>query len=175
MTTLRILSIIFISIFLESIAFSYEMDIGERIECGVTSAIKHNIPADILLAISTIENGEAGVGYRNKNGSIDYGIMQINSVYIKELKDRYNIIATPEEIMAPTCYSFDIAAFKISEHLKNDSGSFLARVAAYHSRTEDLNRLYQTKLIEHSSQWRKIFVGKKYLTYLWQPNKGGKR
>lgn len=148
-----------------------EMNFGERLTCGISASIKYNIPADILLAISTIENGQVGVGYKNKNGSIDYGIMQINSVYIQELRDKYNIIVTPAEISAPTCKQFDIAAFKIKEHLKNDTGSFLERVAMYHSKSEDLNRVYQTKLIKHSSEWRKIFKAREYTTYIWHENK----
>ncbi len=147
------------------------MSLEKRIECGLESAIKYDIPADILLAISTIENGRYDVGYRNSNGSIDYGVMQINTIYIKELKDRYDMVVSPEDLLTTSCYSFQIAALKVSDHLRNDSGSFLQRVANYHSKTPDLNRYYQTLLIKHSSDWRKVFQSREYLTYIWSFNK----
>ncbi len=161
---------IFIALILltTKIAIGGEMNLEKRIECGVKSAIKYNIPADILLAISTIENGSEGVAYRNSNGSIDYGVMQINSIYIKELEEKHNMIVRPADLLESTCYSFEIAAFKVSNHLKYDRGSFLKRVANYHSKTKDLNRYYQTLLIEHSSEWRRVFESRDYLTYYWE-------
>ena len=156
----------FIIIFNNNI-YAQELSINNRLDCSIQAAIKYGVPVDILLAISSIENGQPGKAYKNKDGSIDYGVMQINSIYLKDLKDTYNRIVTPEEILNNTCYAFEIAAFKISEHLKNDDGSFLKKIANYHSKTPDLNRNYQTKLIQHSSIWRKYLKQNKYTVYQW--------
>lgn len=147
--------------------YAEELTINERLDCSIRASLKYGIPVDILLAISSIENGGVGKAYKNKDGSVDYGVMQINSIYLKDLKDTYNRIVTPEEILNNTCYAFEIAAFKVSEHLKNDDGSFLKKIANYHSKTPDLNRNYQTKLIQHSSIWRNYLQQNKYTVYQW--------
>ena len=147
--------------------YAEELQIKERLDCSIQAGLEYGIPIDILLAISSIENGQPGKAYKNKDGSIDYGVMQINSIYLKDLKDTYNRIVTPEEVLDNTCYAFKIAAFKISEHLKNDDCSFLKKIANYHSKTPDLNRNYQTKLIQHSSIWRKYLKQNKYTVYQW--------
>lgn len=147
--------------------YAEELTINERLDCSIKASVKYGVPADILLAISSIENGKIGKIYKNKDGSFDYGVMQINSIYLKDLELNYNKIVTPEEVTNNTCYAFEIASFKIKEHLKNDSGSFLKKIANYHSRTPDLNRNYQTKLIEHSKSWRNYLINNKYNVYKW--------
>lgn len=147
--------------------YAEELAIDERLDCSIQASLKYGIPVDILLAISSIENGRVGKAYKNKDGSVDYGVMQINSIYLKDLKDTYNRIVTPEEILNNTCYAFEIAAFKVSEHLKNDDGSFLKKIANYHSKTPDLNRHYQTKLIQHSNIWINYLKKNKYTVYQW--------
>lgn len=144
-----------------------EITINERLDCSVNASLKYGVPIDMLLAISSIENGKKDKAYTNKDGSVDYGVMQINSIYLKDLQQTYNKTVTPEEILNNNCYAFEIAAFKVSEHLKNDSGSFLQKIANYHSRTSDLNKNYQAKLIQHSSIWRNFLQNNKYTLYQW--------
>lgn len=154
-------------IFLNYNIYANELPIDTRINCGIQASLKYGIPIDILLAISSIENGEIGKAYRNKNGSIDYGVMQINSIYIKELKETYNKDIKLEELLYNTCYAFEIAAFKISKHLKIDKGTFLSKIANYHSKTPDLNKKYQTKIITHSNIWRNYLKNNKFNVYQW--------
>jgi len=52
--------------------------------CFDEAACRYNISADILYAIAKVEsNFNPGAVNWNKNGSYDYGIMQINSDGIK--------------------------------------------------------------------------------------------
>lgn len=162
------LLLIIVILFLCLPVYAKEISITERLDCSIKGALKYGIPVDMLLAISSIENGQSGKAYKNKDGSIDYGVMQINSIYIKDLNDNYKLKITPEEILNNNCYAFEIAAFKVREHLKNDKGSFLSKIANYHSRTTDLNKNYQTKLIQHSNIWRNYLKNNKYTVYQWE-------
>ena len=144
-----------------------EVDLNTRVDCAAKAALNYGIPVDILLAISSIENGEIGKAYKNPDGSYDYGVMQINTIYIKDLKNNYNIEILSDKIMNDVCYAFNVAAFKIKEHLLQDNGEFLQKIANYHSKTLELNRNYQTKIIEHSASWRKFLTKNKYEVYAW--------
>ena len=95
--------------------YAEELTINERLDCSIKASVKYGVPADILLAISSIENGKIGKIYKNKDGSFDYGVMQINSIYLKDLELNYNKIVTPEEVTNNTCYAFEIASFKIDK------------------------------------------------------------
>lgn len=145
----------------------YTITVNERLDCAVQAVLKYGIPVDILLAISSIENGNIDTIRKNTNGSYDYGAMQINSIYIQELKERYNIEVDMNLLISNLCYNFDIAAFKIKEHIKNDNGDFLKKIANYHSYTPELNKYYQSKIILHSDSWRKLLHTNNIDTYLW--------
>lgn len=52
-------------------------------------AIRFNIPFKLLKAIAITESSlnEKAVNYKNKNGTNDYGLMQINSIHLIRFKD----------------------------------------------------------------------------------------
>lgn len=55
-------------------------------DCFETAAERHQVPADLLRAIACVEsNFNAYAVNRNRNGSVDYGVMQINSSWLPEL------------------------------------------------------------------------------------------
>ncbi|WP_308920637.1 hypothetical protein [Janthinobacterium sp. J1-1] len=58
----------------------------ERILCAITSAIKYQVPANILLAIAEKEGGKPSMIIANKNGTYDIGPKQFNSAYLFELR-----------------------------------------------------------------------------------------
>ena len=55
-------------------------------DCFDTAAERHRVSADLLRAIACVEsNFNPHAVNRNRNGSVDYGVMQINSVWLREL------------------------------------------------------------------------------------------
>ena len=73
------------SIYAKDFPVNNEFTVKERIDCAVQASIKYNVPVDVLLAISSIENGNIDTISKNTNNTYDYGVMQINSDYIKDL------------------------------------------------------------------------------------------
>lgn len=122
----------------------------ERIICSIAASIKYEIPANILLAISEKEGGKPWQVVKNKNGSVDIGPMQFNTSYLRELK-RYGIESI--DVAAPGCYPYDVAAWRVRNHLKNDSGDIWTRASNYHSRTPKFNRAYRSDLIIKAIKW----------------------
>ena len=71
-------------------------------DCWVQSANKYHISKLILYAIAKQESqfNPKALNKKNKNKSIDYGLMQINSVWLEELK-KYGIKKKISMILAP--------------------------------------------------------------------------
>ena len=76
------------SIYAKDFPVNNEFTVKERIDCAVQASIKYNVPVDVLLAISSIENGNIDTISKNTNNTYDYGVMQINSDYIKDLNSK---------------------------------------------------------------------------------------
>lgn len=125
-------------------------EIKERVMCSVIAAVKYDVPANIVLAVAELEDGKPGWFVRNTNGAYDVGPMQFNTGYLAELA-KYNI--TPEDVASAGCYSYELAAWRLRGHLRNDAGDIWTRAANYHSRTPRFNAAYRAKLVRAARKW----------------------
>jgi len=122
----------------------------ERVVCSITAAVKYQIPANIVLAVAEKEAGKPGQWVRNTNGTHDVGPMQFNTAYLRDLTG-YGI--TPDDVAAAGCYAFDLAAWRLRQHIKKDKGDLWTRVANYHSRTPQYNATYRADLLVKAGRW----------------------
>ncbi|MGB5010441.1 MAG: transglycosylase SLT domain-containing protein [Candidatus Dechloromonas phosphoritropha] len=122
----------------------------ERVVCSIAAAVKYEVPANIVLAVAEKEAGKPGQCVRNTNGSHDVGPMQFNTSYLGDLA-RYGITAS--DVAAAGCYAYDLAAWRIRGHLKNDKGDLWTRAANYHSRTPQYNAVYRGDLRVKAAKW----------------------
>ena len=126
-------------------------DMQERVVCSITAAVKYEIPANILLAIAEKEGGKPGQWVSNSNGTHDVGSMQFNTMFLQDLS-KYGI--TPDHVANSGCYSYDLAAWRVRLHIKNDKGDIWTRAAYYHSRTpKKYNAKYRADLIVMAVKW----------------------
>ncbi len=121
----------------------------ERIECSIQAANHYHIPSLVLLAVAEQEGGKPGQKVRNKNGTYDYGVMQINTVSLADLR-RFGI--NENHVLSKGCYPYYLAAWRIAGHIQNDVGDIWQRAANYHSRTPTYNRLYRSNLIRRAAK-----------------------
>jgi hypothetical protein len=122
----------------------------ERVVCSISAAVKYEVPANIVLAVAEKEAGKPGQWVRNTNGTHDVGPMQFNTAYLRDLA-RYGITAS--DVASAGCYSFDLAAWRLRMHLRNDKGELWTKAANYHSRTPRYNAVYRSDLIRKASKW----------------------
>lgn len=122
----------------------------ERVVCSISAAVKYEIPANILLAVAEKEGGKPGQWVRNTNGTHDVGPMQFNTLYLSDLA-RYGI--TADDVAAAGCYSFDLAAWRLRMHIRNDAGDIWTKAANYHSRTPKYNEIYRADLMVKAVKW----------------------
>ena len=125
-------------------------ELQERVVCSIMAAVKYEVPANIVLAVAEKEGGAPRQWVKNSNGTYDVGSMQFNTQYLKDLR-KYGI--TAEDVAQPGCYSFDLAAWRLRGHLRNDSKDLWTRAANYHSRTPKYNQIYREDLIKKATKW----------------------
>jgi hypothetical protein len=122
----------------------------ERVVCSITAAVKYEVPANIVLAIAEREGGKAGQWVENSNGTHDVGPMQFNTAYLADLA-KYGI--TAQDVAQGGCYSYDLAAWRLRGHIRNDRGDIWTRAANYHSRTPEYNAVYRDAIMKRGAEW----------------------
>jgi len=122
----------------------------ERVVCSISAAVKYELPANIVLAVSEKEGGRPGQRVQNSDGTFDVGSMQFNTRYLADLS-KYGI--TEAHVNQVGCYAFDLAAWRLRQHIKYDKGDIWTRAANYHSRTPSVNYTYRIDLIRRAVRW----------------------
>ncbi len=126
--------------------------VSERLSCSLAAAQRFQVPANVVLAVASVENGRPGQWVPNTNGSFDLGAMQLNTAYIASLA-RFGI--RPDHVLASGCYAYMLAAWRLHGHLAHDEGDPWRRVANYNSRTPIYNLRYQARLAPAAIAWRR--------------------
>lgn len=111
---------------------AFPPELQNRIICSIAAAVKYQVPANIVLAVAEKEGGRPGQWKPNRNGTHDVGPMQFNTAYLTDLA-RYGI--TARDVATAGCYSYDLAAWRLRQHLYHDKGDLWTRAANYHSST----------------------------------------
>lgn len=115
-----------------------------RADCFDDAARYQSVNLQVLRAIAWHEShNRADALHKNENGSIDYGLMQINSVHLPTLS-RYGI--SPRMLMYP-CVSIYIAAWHLRQKM-NRYGNTWQAVGAYHSETPERRDAYARQIIK---------------------------
>lgn len=125
------------------------------VKCVVVAAQKQGVPANVLLALSSIESGKNGQAVKNSNGSSDLGHFQINTIHWRE---NGTFAAYPgirkSDAMWRGCYNAELAAWLLKQAIDENTGQdFWTRAANYHSHTPKYNAIYRKKLIPLAVQW----------------------
>ncbi|UXI68327.1 transglycosylase SLT domain-containing protein [Tahibacter amnicola] len=120
------------------------------VACVIEAARRQRVPANILLAIATIESGRNGQRVTNKNGTQDIGHFQINSIHWRgDLA-----VVAQEDAAWRGCYNAELAAWILHRHLADPAEpDYWTRAANYHSRTPRFNAIYRGKLVPLAQRW----------------------
>lgn len=114
--------------------------------CLSHAAIRWDVPEIILKAIILQESGGRVDAHNiNKNGSHDYGLMQINSINVKPLQSM-GLIKDPDMLMQP-CINIHAGAYLLSLKFKKYGYSWRA-VGSYHSETAQYRNEYANDIMQ---------------------------
>jgi hypothetical protein len=123
--------------------------------CSISAAASYALPANIVLAVADMEAGRPGLWLKNANGTYDVGPMQFNTAYLKTLAP-YGI--TADAVAGDDCYAYQLAAWRLRKHIREDRGDLWTRVADYHSTTPELNALYRAGVIRRARYWERYLA-----------------
>lgn len=108
--------------------------------CIRRAAQTYRVPIEILLAVLATERGKIGEVNQNKNGTVDVGPMQINTVHFEDAK-KWGL--TPEMLTNNGCANFIFGTWYLSTLLaKYDTWE---AIGIYHSRTPYYKARYQNR------------------------------
>jgi soluble lytic murein transglycosylase-like protein len=110
-------------------------------ECVLSASQHYNVPVALITAIMDTESGEVAKANNNSNGTQDYGPMQINTIWLKEL-EQYGF--TQKVLINNGCANVFagtwILAGKLAKYPTWEA------VGRYHSNTPHLKRTYQQRV-----------------------------
>lgn len=111
--------------------------------CWDRAEATYGIPAKLLVAIAKVETNvnPSTVSKKNKNGSYDIGLMQINSGWLPKL-NKYNI--TENDLFNP-CTNIMVGAWILSDNVQRLGYNWDA-VGAYNAKTNWKREIYAKKV-----------------------------
>lgn len=116
--------------------------------CLMLAAQTYSVPPAVLVGIYQVEGGQVGQAVGNTNGSYDLGPMQINTVWIPDLANRWGVSeATAKKwVRDDPCTNMGVAAWIFKNHY-DETGSLSQAIAHYHSRTPIHGKPYKGKVV----------------------------
>ncbi|SOE87983.1 Transglycosylase SLT domain-containing protein [Caballeronia arationis] len=112
-------------------------------DCFDAAAKVHHVSPTVLRAIAKVESGnDPRAVNRNRNGTVDLGMMQINSIHLRELK-KYGV---KRKDLMNECKNIYTGAWLLRRKMDAHGNNWKA-VGAYHSETPKFRRQY-AKLVE---------------------------
>ena len=117
--------------------------------CLMLAAQTYSVPPAVLVGIHQVEGGKVGQAVGpNDNGSYDLGPMQINTLWIPELAEKWGVEQETAYrwVKDDPCTNMGVSAWILRTHL-NETGSLAQSIAHYHSRTPKFGGPYKGKVV----------------------------
>ncbi len=108
--------------------------------CTAQAAEHFKLPVLVVRAVAKVEGGKVGTVSRNKNGSVDLGIMQINSIHLPMLQKKFGV--TWRDLAYKPCVNIGIGAWILAREIR-EAPDFWTGVGNYHSRTPKFHNRYK--------------------------------
>jgi len=117
--------------------------------CLMLAAQTYDVPPAVLLGIYEVERGAVGQAVGpNDNGTYDLGPMQINTLWIPDLAQRWKVNEKTalKWVRDDPCTNMGVAAWIFKTHM-DETGSLSKSIAHYHSRTPHFGKAYKSRVI----------------------------
>lgn len=114
---------------------------GVPLECINQAAVTYHVPATMIVSVMKIENGRNGMAVKNKNGTYDLGVMQINTSWLPKL-EKHGINKTT--LQHDGCINVMVGAWILAQGIAKSEG--WVGLGNYHSATPKHNARYREKV-----------------------------
>lgn len=128
-------------------------------QCWADASKRYNIPVDLLYAIARVETGNKSnlVSPKNKNGTYDIGLMQINSIHLPRLK---KMDITKDTLLSDPCVNLHVGAFILSEFITQYGYTWQA-IDAYNAGRPTSHKTYAKKVYAMHTRIQKERIAEK--------------
>lgn len=114
------------------------------------AAQTYSVPPAVMVGIHQVEGGKVGQAVGpNDNGSYDLGPMQINTIWIPTLAEKWGVSEDTalRWVRDDPCTNMGVSAWILRTHL-NEAGSLSRAIAHYHSRTPKFGHPYKGRVVK---------------------------
>ena len=117
--------------------------------CMVATAAWYHLPPRVLPSIHAVEGGRPGLTRQNTNGSVDFGLMQVNSLWIPSLArlSRLPEAEVRARLIHDACFNIAAAGAILRGYLDEANGALLVAVGWYHSHTPARGDAYRARVL----------------------------
>lgn len=114
----------------------------------VTAATRQNegVSPWMVKTIVAVEGGQIGTIRRNTDGSFDLGVMQINTIHLKDIASGLGF--TARQLVFDACKNIAAGTWLIGKHMKDTGGRYWLALGNYHSKTPSVRAIYLRKVAE---------------------------
>lgn len=124
--------------------------------CLIVAAQTYEVPVNVLIGILKVEGGKVGqqVG-PNRNGTYDLGPMQINTVWVPELAQRWQVAhgTAHRWLRDDVCVNVNVGAWILRQQV-NRAGNLRDGIARYHSATPGIGDRYASRVVNTMRRYR---------------------
>jgi len=113
-------------------------------KCTAQAAAHYNLPPLVIMAIAQVEGGKVGTVSPNSDGSFDFGLMQINSIHLPLIKERFNL--GWRDLTYKPCINIAIGSWILATRVR-ESDDIWTGVGNYHSRTPKFHKGYKERVL----------------------------
>ena len=108
------------------------------------------LPPRVLPSIHQVEGGAVGLVHHNRDGTDDFGLMQVNTRWLRPLAayTRTSVDTVRRRLTGEACYNIAAAGAVMRTYLNETRGDLMRAVGDYHSHTPALNQGYQTQVLQ---------------------------
>ena len=119
------------------------------LNCWDMAGQKFNVDPWLLLAIADVESGLTSKSFnKNSNGSYDLGLMQVNTIHLKELQ---KLGINSNHLLNNDCVGIYVAAMLLKRST-DKYGKNIDGIGGYHSGTPSRRRAYGMKVLKAYSR-----------------------
>ena len=107
------------------------------------------LPPRVLPSIHRVEGGAVGLVHHNRDGSDDFGLMQVNTRWLRPLASytHTSVDTVRRRLTGEACYNIAAAGAVMRTYLNETHGDLMRAVGDYHSHTPALNLGYRTEVL----------------------------
>lgn len=112
--------------------------------CVDQSSQNFSLKPIMIKTIIGVEGGKVGTVSRNTNGSYDLGVMQVNTLHLSDLQEKFGY--TWKDLVFDPCKNIQAGAWILSQRYSEVPGKPWLAVGNYHSKTPGKRSTYLRKI-----------------------------